>query len=253
MARLLTVVLDVSSPFVHAHAHTHTQGTHLMEALCGRDGLLAHNRTLRGLHLAANSLGSPAVVRLLTTLATIRRNTLVLGGDDPGATTGATGAHAHAHTNGGGGGGGKSHHRSRRRREGQSSSTYARGFGLGKSSWVKGLFTRLTGGPSAPLKVVSVLRTLDLRANGLSSESVTKALVRWVGGLVGWVVRWVVGWLGVGTCGHVRVLGVGAGGGCLLSCNAMQCHAAPCTTLIRHGCGVVNCPGQVCGAQPVPA
>lgn len=146
------------------------QATQLTEALCGHDGLLANNATLRGLHLAANSLGSAAVVRLLTTLASIRRNTLTLGrasSDEPPprGRRSRRGGHGDDSDEDGFGSG---------RLEPPGAS---RSFSLGKT-WVKGLFSRLTGGPSAPVRVVSVLRTLDLRANGLSSEAVTAALVK---------------------------------------------------------------------------
>ena len=129
-----------------------------MEALCGAGGLLAHNRTLRGLHLAANSLGNTAVVRLLLSLATIRRNTLSL---DRG-----TGAAVDEAADKGDGANGD---------DGLAPPAHGRSF-----SWVKGLLNRISGGPAIPHRVVSVLRTLDLRANGLCSDAVTAALVKLV-------------------------------------------------------------------------
>lgn len=159
------------------------QGRHTADALCSSTGLFTTNRWLRALHLAGNALGNTTAARILTTLASVKHNTLT-GGDH---TDAAPKRHSHS-------GAERARHARPRNKAHRSESDPGTGDGAGSSDrsssdrsgggggggvtgFFKGIVDRFTGGSAAPASVVSVLRTLDLQGNNLAGNSVTDAVV----------------------------------------------------------------------------
>lgn len=142
--------LDLSGNAIHSMRDT-------AEALCGPGGFLARNSTLRTLHLAANSLRDKSVARVLNHLARIRRDYLAGGGGfGPGGWARQDGDIA-----------GRAAREAADARAGAAKDSLSRR--------VRAALGKLTG-LDEDTPPVSVLRTLDLRANGLQDAAVVEAL-----------------------------------------------------------------------------